>query len=96
MAAAGANLNCLEDRRVVICQQGLLVSHSSLAHINLLLQGRDAGLNLIHLWGGEAHQLVALPQASRGGSSGQVCCHDGSPPPQLVHEPDVHLLEKVL
>lgn len=96
MAATGANLNCLEDRRVVIGKQCLLVSHSSLAHVNLLLQGGDAGLDLVHLWGGQAHQLVALPQASRGGSSGQVSCHHGGPPTQLVHKPDVHLLEKVL
>jgi len=91
-----ADLHSLEDRWVVVGKQSLLVRHSSLAHVNLLLNGGDAGLNLVHLGGCQAHELVAVPQAGRLWSPGQVCGHNGSPTPQLVHEPDVNLLQEVL
>ncbi len=90
------DLHSLEDRWVVVGQQSLLVRHSCLPRVNLLLYGGDAGLNLVHLRGCHTHELIALPETGRLWSPGQVCGHNGSSTPQLVHEPDVNLLQEVL
>ena len=90
------DLHSLENGWVVVGQQSLLVRHSSLPHVNLLLYGGDAGLNLVHLGGCQTHELVAVPEAGRLRSPGQVCGHNGGSTPQLVHEPDVNLLQEVL
>ena len=71
-----ADLHSLEDRRVVVGQQRLLVCNSRLAHVDFLLDGGDTGFNLVYLRDCEAHQLVALPQSGWGWGPGQVCGYD--------------------
>ncbi|KAA6427333.1 MAG: hypothetical protein FRX49_01998 [Trebouxia sp. A1-2] len=46
--------------------------------------------------GCQTHELVAVPEAGRLQSPGQVCGHNGRSTPQLVHKPDVNLLQEVL